>query len=376
MISFALFIVVLLALYLAECVVFVQKGSIAFRESMIFKRRTTLLTKPRVNPVPGIALAFPFVGHSDVLLCSRPPFALSPTGIAIPLGLSASQSAGPFLRFENILSIESAQNKLVLNRYVRFATASKYEAELFAGLLNKIKQARPENRAELIARSISDSLSLSYADSRLDAFETETSIVRAFSSFLVAVFFILTPVAVWRFGIAVAWPFLAACVVTNILAILWAFLRSCKELRTRLKFDSAMESAMICLSPIHALRATKSLALYVSAELDPLAIAAARGSRAEFLALASVAVRTMIPDVDSYRGDSRDYEECARWYRERFEQAVARIIRTLGLPEDALHAPPNREALVSMSYCPRCHSQYVIATGVCDDCGGVPLRAF
>ena len=75
---------------------------------------------------------------------------------------------------------------------------------------------------------------------------------------------------------------------------------------------------------------------------------------------------------------SNDAEAVAteRYWRELLQKTVGDFLKRNGLPTEILMVPPARADQESFSYCPHCLAQFTTRTGVCEDCGGVPLEAF
>lgn len=53
---------------------------------------------------------------------------------------------------------------------------------------------------------------------------------------------------------------------------------------------------------------------------------------------------------------------------------IEALVRRAGARPEELLAPPARPEAHARSYCPRCHCQYTFAAGACADCGGLGLQ--
>jgi hypothetical protein len=68
--------------------------------------------------------------------------------------------------------------------------------------------------------------------------------------------------------------------------------------------------------------------------------------------------------------------ETEGWFRACHREAVEKFVVRSGLRLEELLRPPAPAEPSNLSYCPRCHAQFVTREGTCADCGGrtlVPL---
>ncbi len=116
----------------------------------------------------------------------------------------------------------------------------------------------------------------------------------------------------------------------------------------------------IALSPFAAIRANDPLAANLLTGFHPVAAARSILPEEKFLEFAGLELRKM-----NYLSP----DEAVLQFLTEF---LAREKVDIGV----LLAPPVMESERSRSFCPVCLTQYVIDTGVCQDCGKIALKPF
>ena len=61
------------------------------------------------------------------------------------------------------------------------------------------------------------------------------------------------------------------------------------------------------------------------------------------------------------------------WFRTAQTECIRQALATCGIRIDAYLQPPSRSEAGSLTYCPRCETEYAVASGTCADCPGVSL---
>jgi hypothetical protein len=375
MTDFGLLLVVILLLYLLECAVWVPAGSVAFRLASDSKRPIPMLTKPGAAARAGVAFSLPFSPGSAVIVCSPWPMALSPQGIASDPRLAARPGSRDFIAFDDMRRIERDQHKLLINGFTFVAAASEVQTRILGEMLQRLKETKLKDRAARIEREIAGSLDPSVVESRLQEYAEKTRRLRFASLALFVVIFIASPITVWRWGLAAAWPFLLAAVLLSMLFVAWDLRRAVRGLFPNQRETPWQALATVLLSPPAALHATQYVARDFARGFHPLAIAAARCTDKDFRELAAWVQRDMkfAPERGATNPAAAD---CDKWLRQTLDTAVTSLLRKKGCSPDELLLPPPRESEDVQSYCPRCLCQFVISQGVCADCGEISLRAF
>jgi hypothetical protein len=375
MIGFGSLLLVLFVLYLLECASWIPPGAIAFRWPI--KRRSPLrvVTKPGPRSGSSIAFSFPLLFRSAILLSSWPSISISPEGIV-------DDSKGVFWAFDRISRIELSDRIVLINDNPFFRAASQEQANGLARLLKRLRSQECAARSDGICEYLAACLDVGGAASTLDAFANQTFHLSLDCFLLLFIAFVASPLAVFKFGLVRVWPFILLCLLLNVAVILWDFRAAEKALfphRVGTRWEAFLT---ILLSPPAALHAIKYLARDVVAAYHPLAVASARCTEADFDTLASWNLRQLmfVPAAPAASQDGQDGNdsgaECAEWFRRELLRQVSSLVRKKGRRPDLLVSPPPRQSEMVKSYCPRCWSEFVVAQGVCTDCGGVQLCSF
>lgn len=154
----------------------------------------------------------------------------------------------------------------------------------------------------------------------------------------------------WR-GLAATWPellFLGLAILGLTLAAFW---RAHRRLYPDARGERRSKTILMGVSPLGAIRAADHLSHGLLARAHPLVAAVALCPREEAVRLA----RWLYFAPDGHDPDVRRYLESSDLW-------------------DVVAAPPRLEEMGAAAFCPRCHAQYVRASGDCSDCAGVGLR--
>jgi len=148
----------------------------------------------------------------------------------------------------------------------------------------------------------------------------------------------------------------------------YTFLRIHRTLNPSALVDRREKLLALLLSPVGAIRAPGVLIKNSVVEFHPLAVAAAVMPHRDARRFAARILRDLTfatPGDDNSSSMESEWRSAVwEWTRKEF-----------GNPE-LLVGPPVRRFSASLSYCPRCEQEYVVAIGLCVDCPGVALKPF
>jgi hypothetical protein len=362
---------VLAALYLIQCLHWLPDDAFPFRQTLFGRWRPPRAALHLSGLHRKAILANPLPPLGGVLACSalRPPLpvALSPAGVALP--------GGPLLEYaEFAKSLSVGGSRVFLRGSHSFALISNVAALHWTDVLGKLAKQPKEKRAATIERAIEALLDSGAIEERLAAHRQHAGTVRWHSNLLLVYLFLLAPALIlWR-GLSLTWPFLLAALLLQMWLIVWRFRRAHRQLYPADSETRFAATITIVLSPMAAMRAPDVLIQDLLSEFHPLAVARVVCAPAIFEPLAARTLREAFYPLPEEE-DAGDLPEEAKWWEERWRVALKRFVeKHVGKTDAILGAPPPEDAC--RSYCPRCWSQYVVESGGCSDCGGLPLRPF
>jgi len=234
------------------------------------------------------------------------------------------------------------------------------EAKRLAAFLEKLGSAPPKRRSALLEKYYRDMFSIEAIDKRLAEYSRATEMLHLACFYLFLFIFLVTPVLVFIRGLHRVWPILLAYLVIAALLVLWLYRRSHRRLYSLERGETLPHVIGIALSPFAAIRANDSLAANLLTGFHPVAVARSTLPEKQFLEFAGLELRKM-----KYLSS----DESSLQFLNEF---LAREKVDIGV----LLAPPILESELSRSFCPVCLAQYVIQTGVCQDCGKIALKPF
>ncbi|HZM15108.1 MAG TPA: hypothetical protein VFE28_03825 [Candidatus Krumholzibacteria bacterium] len=316
----------------------------------------------------------PFVPWGRRWLATEWPCSLSPTGIQ-PGSLAGCSEAlstsclGDSLRFEDIESMRVEASTLVVNgsHFARFVTSG--EARRFASHLQQLRGAPLAARKALIHTWVASRLDAEAVQRRVADF---TRLARPLAMVCTAQGFVLGAViANMLFDpdlLLRTWK-VALCLWVLLLVPHTAlFLRCHRRFRPEYRAERIQALVTNLLAPVASVFAHVHLSEKIVEEFEPIAVAMAVASPREVRALARLALGA--------QRSSPAGAGTAVWFAHTVHTRLREVLsrREDGLGE-SLATPPSRHP-GARAYCPRCHDQFVVASGDCPRCEPLQLVAF
>jgi hypothetical protein len=375
-------LLVVVVLYITQCVEWIPEGCVVFREPV---RRTWKL----ISAKTGFALmgrrpiwTHPLPPLGGVAACQPLPLRVSPGRIMGPAAPSLSRTrirgepeGGP--RFDEIKRIEAAGNSVRIDGVAFVRASCDAQAQHLASFLSSLHRLKEKDRGAAIDAEWTAMLNVEEVAERLRTYRELSAKLMVSCNLLFAFLFALAPLAIWEFGLARTWKLLAAVLLVFLGLIARQFTRAHRKL-----FPAAGDTpwptiVSVLLSPLAAIRARDALVRDLFCAFHPLAVTRALCDEAVFRSSAAKALREASffgapPDAAKDTPLWREEE----WCRGKEQAALRKFIAKAGEDPEKLLAPPARESETCQSYCPRCCAQFALTTGTCEECGGVALRPF
>lgn len=373
-------LLILIVLYLSECLIWVKRESVAFVSRLGNRWRLTVPPSWLGNANGGILLLNPLPPAGRVFLSHLSPISISPSGICaynlqtLPSEARSPGQTGRFLPFNKVTKATTDGVYLLVNdeKFAKCATAK--QAKTLAKLIVEMARAPAAKRERMARAWISKQFAIDDAAALLSEGNAIIKPMRELSLMLFVFLFVVTPVLVSSFGLMGLIIPVAAVMVILAVLIGILFYRAHKKLfpaETSERFESLVK--MILCPPV-SIRAPDILTRNLLAEYSPIVLASllAGSSEQQF-------IRAFILDLQHSLKHEVSDETAAntiRWTAaEQLNICLEQVKAGRYLKPEDLSAPTQREEN-SISYCPRCRCQFVVSAVECPDCPGVELVEF
>jgi hypothetical protein len=373
-------LLILILLYLTECLIWVKRESVAFVSRMGGRWRLTVPPSWLGNANGGLLFLNPLPPAGRVFLSHLSPVSISPSGICaynlqtLPSEARSPGQTGHFLPFNKITHSTTDGVYLLVNgeRFAKCATAR--QARTLAKLIGEMAKVSAAKRERLARNWISKQFAIDDAAARLREGNIVIQPMRELSLILFLFLFVVAPVLVTSFGLTGLVIPVAAVMVILAVLIGILFHRVHKQLfpaETSERFENLVK--MILCPPV-AIRAPDILTRNLLAEYSPIVLAnLLTGSNEQQF------VRAFILDLQhplKHEVSDETAEKTIGWTAaEQLNICLEQVKDGRYLEPEDLSAPTQREEN-SISYCPRCRCQFVVSAAECPDCPGVTLVDF
>lgn len=383
-------LLVIAVIYLSDCAFWASRCAVVFRDAFLagkyrLAHASTLLGSDR----GGIVWRNPLPPFGITLVCPDRPISLTPDHAYAYTSASAlfggrPDHGGRIVALDQVKSVRVDGKDVLVNGGPFVRADSHAQARRLASTLDRIAGQPKAKRAAAIEAGIESSLDTAAVEARLAQYVQVSSNIRLVCTCLFLVLFLALPWIVLRDLLAGYWKPLLAALVLCVMLIAVLYWRAHRVLYPEDRGDRASGLAMLLLVPPAAVRACDGLARNLVAGYDILAVARVVCDRESFARLAGRVLRDLTyparPVCPEGGFDSDPDTESERIATEASHRAgllghYLRFLEREGESVDALLGAPAPEE-GALSYCPRCHEQFLLPGVECTACGGIPLVAF
>lgn len=372
-------LLVLSLLYLSDCLIWIQNRSVAFvspwrrrwhvayADSFFGNERGSLLF---LNPLP------PF---GRVFLTHLSPVSISPAGVCAfnpqsLFRLGVGKQSGRTIQFDEIVRVGIDGPNLLINGQKFTKCATTEQAKRTADLIKSALGSSPADRALLISQFIARQFDVDEARSLLNTTQNVLKPIQSMCCVLFMFLFVGAPALVIMFGLLRL--IIPVAVVLALMAIVISimFYRGHKSLYGDDSEGRVENLIKMIVCPPVSIRATDVLTKNVLSGYSPVVV-----GNLFFGSTSSAFVRAYVLDLQhplAYEARDEMSSEIISWAAAtHLKLCIDYLNHGEFLTPRALLAPPQRDG-DSVSYCPRCSSQFLVSSGPCPDCPGVVLLAF
>lgn len=359
---------VLLLLYLSECGIWVKRESVAFVSGW---RRWRLVTPSSWlgNARGGILFLNPLPPSGKILLSHLSPVSISPSGVCalnvqtLPSEARSPYQTGEFLPFNKIKEAGVDGSYLMINneRFAKCATAK--QARTLATVIAEMVKASTSKREGLARNWIAKQYSAKDASVRLKEAQALIKPIQSLGLILFLFLFVLTPVLGSFFGLMRLVIPVAIVMVALAVEIAILFRSAHRKLYPAESAERVESLVKMILCPPVAIRAADILTKNLLAEFSPIVLAGVLAGSGERQFVRSVILDLKHP-LKHELSDVSAVDTITWMVNEQLKVCEPHVL------------PPTQREENSISYCPRCECQFVVAVVECPDCPGVRVSDF
>lgn len=368
---------ILALLYLTECLIWVKKQSVAFVSNSGKRWRVTTPKSWLGNANGGMLLLNPLPPPGRVFLSHLLPVSISPAGVCalnsqtLPWGARSTTQTGEFVPFSAINKATADGAYLLFNgeKFTRCITPK--QAKALADLITEVSAAKSSRREAVLRTWLAKQFDAKQATNVWREAEDALGPIRWLCLLSFVFMFLATPVVVTIFGLERLIIPVAAAMVLLAAQIAFMFYRAHRKLFPREAQERIENVVKMILCPPVSLRAADVLTKNVLAEFSPLVVADVLTGAAE-----PRFVRGFVLDLQhplQHEITDENAVETVSWMNAEQLRLCREYVKRASL--ESLFGPTEPE-VDSVSFCPRCSVQFVVDSGECPDCPGVPLVVF
>ena len=366
---------ILILVYLSDCLIWVKRESVAFVSTWGGRWRLKVPPSWLGNENGGVWFLNPAPPAGRIFLSHLLPISISPSGICaynlqtLPTQDRSPEQTGQYLSFDEIKAASTDGLYLVVDneRFAKCATSK--QAKTLAQLVRELIKTPTSKREPVVRTWLKQQFAVDQAAARLKEAKAVIAPIQELSLILFLFLFVFTPTLMSTFGLIKL--IVPVAVVMVIFAVLTGimFYRAHKQLFPSEGSERFEKVVTMILCPPVSIRAADLLMRNLLADYSPVVLASVLAGTAE-----QQFVRAFARDLQhplKHEVTDPVAEETMRWAA---DEQLSICLGTHLKPEDLL-GPSAREQ-DSVSYCPRCLCQYVVSGADCPDCPGVGLVAF
>lgn len=371
--------IVIVIIYLFECIILADETTALLYSSWFsFK----MSYKEGVYKWSNKFVKFlnPFIPQMDVFKADFPGYSISPIGIcSIRVNELRAQDDLPtrktFYKFDEINRISLEDNVILINGDLTIKCSSSYEAAQIKKLLNEVSSSQSENIEQIVIDHLEGSFELKLLTDKMNSYEKKSFILKNIVLVYWIFLFLILPVLLFNFGFYLVFEkilfILAALHILTIGSLVLTY-RSVYGKVYSSDFKSSLIKIM--LSPLAACRSMNIISEEYLRQFHPIVIMQYLLPEGLFKLWGNKIIREY-RYLNAYNGTSEVEAQILQWNRDKINAQIENFITEQNYTPDDLLKPIISMSKNTLSYCPRCLTEYSIEAGQCSDCDGINLIA-
>lgn len=369
--------VLLLVIYVVDCLVFVRRGSLLFRRwgrHWQPLRPHSVLTNTRGH----LAFSNPWPGAPSTFAASLPACTLTPSGLLnwMPFSLDDSRYPTPpltWVPWDQLAKLQVDRRTLLLNGRPFLILNSSHAALQMQETIQGLRRVPAPDRPQAIRHWMQSTLDPDQVARRRKRAVEQARWLTILARVLALLLAVGCPMLIHFLGLPqVGWWLLASIYALSI-CLTFLVNRTHRRLYPADADDRFVRVFTTGLAPLSAVRCPDLVARESLQGFHPLAVARELCPEEHFRTLAARIYRDahfpLFPVEPSAEAAIID---ALAWSRKEWQAELTRFLSSSGIQPAALLLPPTASDPGNRRYCPRCLQQFNESGLACVECGGRP----
>ena len=375
-------LIILCAIYLSECCQWLRVDTVLVCNPWLLGWRVKYPQGVFGNEQNRLICGSVFPPLGPAFVAQWWPISVSPEAIFAYTPQAVNPQTLPshskqLIKIADIREISVRESELIINGECIVNFCSPQLAWSFAKLIRKLESAEESERGRVVDRALDRALKSRAVQLRYRVTAKRTNLLWLLCNLLWVYLVGISLLLIYSSSARLLWPSWLMILLILVAQTIWEFRSVSRRLYRRHPKQWRAHGLMMALSPLGAIRGFDFASRYALSTFHPLAVA-------QSLCRPNVSrqiARHVLLDL-KYPLSQLDAKlpvlqaATVSWFQEHLEAAVQRSFVRAGISADELLTPPDAEGADCISYCPRCHAQYVLAEGVCEPCQNIRLRPF
>ena len=370
-------LIVLIVLYLSDCLRWVHRNSVSFVSPFGLGWQLVLPSVIFGNRQGGLLYLNPLPPLGTLHICQSLPVSFSPEGMCSYITQEWTKGWPPVqvsrvIRYEDIKAVAASSNDVLINSELFVRCQSTSLAESLAHFIRDLARSPAETRGASITEQIEKMLDPAAARGRIAEYSTPILRQRISCISFFLYLFVLAPLVVFHASLIRLLPELIIGALVIQFITLGFYYHIHKSIHPRSKEERITNLIKMLLCPPTATRAIDVISRNLLERFHPITVAYLLCSEKEFQAFAQRVLLDLRYPL-GVQDMSEEIQSIDRGFRRNVAASIESFIEKTDGNLEALLRPQFPEHSKYGSFCPRCLCGYIIASGQCADCVEIDL---
>jgi len=320
----------------------------------------------------------PFLPHMDVFKADFPNFSISPEGISSYrandlIDSNSDTNRRTHYNFSEIELVNTQDESLYINKNYFIKCNSILQAEYIKTFLTEFINDKNENYEQKINDHLTNMFNLEKLKEGMDKYNRNTFILSNITFIYWIFLFLILPVLLFSFGFYLIFEkIIIVLIALHMLTIVTLIFTQKSLYKNEKQSEFKSNLIKVALSPLAACRSMTLISEEYLLRFHPIVIMKYLLPGNQFIVYGNKVIREYLY-INQFNFLSESEKNINKWYREKMITQINEFIKGQGYNIEELLKSIQSLSKNTLSYCPRCLTEYSIEKGNCSDCNGINL---